>query len=791
MAFLPLVNRHFDMVMITMKNTAHRIFLTLIFLCLSVLPCNGAVQENANIETAQQELTAVSSADLENASLEDIESYMVRIRSLVDYGKTCVGNYQQELDQLDKAIATLGETAEGEMKEITQEREGLQTIKKQKEADLAKCRLLELRALEHEQQLYKYKKKVFARDLFAKGPNLYEIIKSKEVRSPAWMKTLQNYYFTNSGIKQLISWVIIPLLLLTGLGLFAGFRLDNVFHRYEGTIKDEGVFFDILRGIGTRTSTFTLPGGLIGLMAGMLYFLPDTEPAYYLPSLIGSLLLAFVLFIGGKIFIRTVERKEGGEQLIFTHSAIICLYFLAFFSGLLCFTLASSISAVLPEEPFFLLRAAVVVLWYSTLLWFLWQLCQHTKLSNWRRVSRLMLVLLLGAGILAELTGFRTFAVHLLTGITGTLVLFFLLTFANRVVSEVISGLGKGKYLWQKTIRNYLGIKQNDVLKGIIWTSSIIKLLFFLIFIYGILRLWGISRVYSSSFSDWLVDGFTIGKVSIVPSRIGIGFLFFSIGWTVVSLLKDKVIRSWLAESELAPSLQDALTTLFGYIGFSIVILIALSTAGIDFSGLAIIVGALSVGIGFGLQNIVNNLISGLILLFERPIKRGDWIVVGNTEGYVKKISVRSTIIQTFDRSDVIVPNSELISNQVTNMMLLDVRGRVRVPVGVAYGSNTELVKQILLDVANKHPEVITNGTSPLPVVRFQGFGESSLDFELFCHLRDVDKRLDVRSDMHFAIDKAFRNQGVEIPFPQRDLHFKDKPAQNKCPAPDDQDEAD
>jgi len=196
--------------------------------------------------------------------------------------------------------------------------------------------------------------------------------------------------------------------------------------------------------------------------------------------------------------------------------------------------------------------------------------------------------------------------------------------------------------------------------------------------------------------------------------------------------------------------------------------------AGVEFTNLAIIAGALSVGIGFGLQNIVNNFVSGLILLVERPIRTGDWIMVGSTEGYVKKISIRSTQIQTFDRADVIVPNSELISGQVTNWMLSDPWGRVRVPVGVAYGSDTARVMEILLDVANKHPLVITNypGVGQ-PRALFRAFGDSSLDFELRCFIRDVDKRLATISDLNLAIDAAFREAGIEIPFPQRDLHFR------------------
>ena len=167
---------------------------------------------------------------------------------------------------------------------------------------------------------------------------------------------------------------------------------------------------------------------------------------------------------------------------------------------------------------------------------------------------------------------------------------------------------------------------------------------------------------------------------------------------------------------------------------------------------------------------------SGLILLFERPIRKGDWIIVGGTEGYVRDIRIRSTIIQTFDRSDVIVPNSELISNQVVNWMLSSNAGRAVIPVGTAYGSDTEKVRDILLAVAEENVNVVKAGSLPKPKVVFRGFGDSSLDFELRVFLYNINERLDVISDLNFAIDKAFREEGIEIPFPQRDLHVRSLP---------------
>jgi small-conductance mechanosensitive channel len=209
---------------------------------------------------------------------------------------------------------------------------------------------------------------------------------------------------------------------------------------------------------------------------------------------------------------------------------------------------------------------------------------------------------------------------------------------------------------------------------------------------------------------------------------------------------------------------------------FLIALLIGMSVAGFDFGNIAIIAGALSVGIGFGLQNIVNNFVSGLIILFERPVRKGDWIVVGGTEGYVKDIKIRSTRIETFDRSDVIVPNSELISNQVTNWVLTSKSGRAVIPVGVAYGTDVEKVREILLAIAEENTSVVKSGIVPEPAVLFREFGDSSLNFELRVFLYDIENRLKIISEINFAIYKAFKEQGIEIPFPQRDLHVKSLP---------------
>jgi potassium-dependent mechanosensitive channel len=281
---------------------------------------------------------------------------------------------------------------------------------------------------------------------------------------------------------------------------------------------------------------------------------------------------------------------------------------------------------------------------------------------------------------------------------------------------------------------------------------------------------WGFSGADIRESFKSLFFGLEIGQFKISLARILLGIVLF-----IALLFATRLVQRWLREravqSRLDPGIANSVDTVVGYAGIAIAALLSVSYAGLDITNLAIVAGALSVGIGFGLQSIVNNFVSGLILLIERPIKVGDRIVVGDQQGLVRRISVRATEIETFDRASLIVPNSELITGRVLNWTHRDSLAAVNVKVGVGYTSDPDQVIAILMRCAEDHPDVLR---MPAPNAALESFGDSALLFNLRVSLPDIDKAGAVQSDLRIAVFKALGAAGIDIPFNQVDVNLRD-----------------
>ena len=277
-----------------------------------------------------------------------------------------------------------------------------------------------------------------------------------------------------------------------------------------------------------------------------------------------------------------------------------------------------------------------------------------------------------------------------------------------------------------------------------------------------------------------LMPGVAIAR-QILDANLVIGAFSLSLGDVLAFMLTvylasvvSSLVQFVLAEDvfprlDLRPGLPYALLSLVKYAIVSVGFVLALLALGINLNRVTVLGGALGVGVGFGLQNIVSNFVSGLILLFERPVRVGDAVQIGDVQGEVRRIGIRATTVRAWEGAEVIVPNSQLVAERVTNWTPADYRRRLDIPVNVAYGSAPDKVIQVLTEVAQSHPDVVA---SPVPVTLFLGFGDSALQFQLRAWTSRLDRHLMVRSELGVAVYAALRDAGFSIPFPQQEVRI-------------------
>jgi small-conductance mechanosensitive channel len=584
------------------------------------------------------------------------------------------------------------------------------------------------------------------------GSSLGDVFKSFATLSKETSGVLSSTYFQDQFSDRLISVLLISIfsiLLFTYSGSISN-QLNTATKRFEKVIEFLSLCFKYLLRYLALYSVINLAQslGIFGIRGDLI------ADNFYL--WIGYFIFAFWL----------VERLQRSWQVSATNNlSVKNLRNFAIFSPLLLVAqdFGSDLARLqlLEQQSFSVLTSAITVL-AGILLWRISVLLKSV-ISSTANFSSLQLRLLgflrrilLGVAVISPLIaaiGYVNAGSAIALPMIKTLGLLALIVILQRLTFDVYAAI------LNKSEEEADALA--PVLLGFIITISVLP--FFAI-------IWG-TRV-SSLTELWIQfqDGIKIGDSRISPLDFLTFILLFTIGYMLTRVVQSALRGSILPKTNLDSGAQNALVAGLGYIGIFIAALVSISSTGLDLSSLAIVAGALSVGIGFGLQNIVSNFVSGVILLIERPISQGDWIEVSGKMGYVRNISVRSTRIETFDRTDVIIPNADLVSGVVTNWTRGNTIGRVIIPVGVAYGTDTKKVEKILRDIISKNEHVAKD---PAPGVVFQGFGADSMDFEIRAILSDVNYMLSVKSDVNHEIVKRFNKEGIEIPFAQRDVWIR------------------
>jgi small-conductance mechanosensitive channel len=451
--------------------------------------------------------------------------------------------------------------------------------------------------------------------------------------------------------------------------------------------------------------------------------------------------------LGAVVFVLSAQKVIGGSQVLAT---AVSMLFSAAVLGLLIHLLLD----LRPSEEEFGDAVRRRTLWIRPIAW--------------------IAVAAIAVALLAGYAGFATFvAGRTIFTVTLLGVLYLLLAASDRLIGEMLTpGAARSR-----AIAANLGVDPRRL--GLIGTvlSGVIRTLFVLLALALMIGPWEIAAADLLETMRLATFGIKIGDISISFGAVLGAVVVFTVVIVVTRIVQRWLETRLLPSTEIEPSLQLSISTVFGYVGFIIALVMALAEIGIDPQKIALVAGALSVGIGFGLQSIVSNFVSGLILLAERPIRVGDQIVVKNEEGYVRRISVRATEIETFDKASVIIPNSELITGLVKNWTHSNTLGRVNIKIAVSYDCDPDAVMAILKACVGEHASVLKE---PPPAVLLTEFGASALVFEMFFIVPNLSDRGRIKSDIHIAILRQFRAAGIEMTPPQEvRLIGADLPAEN------------
>jgi small-conductance mechanosensitive channel len=705
-------------------------FLRLLLLFCLIFPSSVFAEESYDdwIEPTSETIQALRDAFVFFIPGKDdsdvLSDYVISLSVLKGPMEKCVDVNTQQLEKYATDIGAFDDSSTSRSSRTDQSLKEMEQRRSKLESEMLTCRamLLEIESLSD--TIRKKQQAILADYLLAKDPDFIQVIVSNVTHMGEWLSTMQSFLKNRAQLQTMSikDWLLFAVLLF--VGGYIGKMLRSPVEALTRSLTAKEVTTQLLLSLSLnliRMLPYLLAA--VGAMAGLLLAM-ETWPLP--PSM--ALLIAFISYLLVSSVVSAILTPKPPLEMFVRISAdggqhiYRRLHSLLLIGLIVLLAYEIELHDAMTEDQWRISSSVLLLLATLNLIWLVSLLNRVPGVLGNALLRGLIIVILL-ASVVAEVIGYRNLSLHLFQGVVGSALLAIALWLVNALLTDIFDGLDEGHHRWQQAIRRKLRLNRDEPIPGLLWLRLITLLVTWTVLIISVVQLWGYNAVSWTMLSQQITDGFNVAGFRVEPLKLVFAVVVFSLLITFVRWFKQETLPGWVKRTRLDRGAREAIISISGYVGIIIAAILGLSLAGFSFTNIAIVAGALSVGIGFGLQNIVNNFISGIILLFERPIRTGDWIVVGNTEGYVRKISIRSTQIETFDRADVIVPNSELISNQVTNWMLRDPWGRVIVPVGVSYDSDEEQVRDILLKVASENELVLTDEirVSP-PKVLFRGF---------------------------------------------------------------------
>ncbi|MDR1694071.1 MAG: mechanosensitive ion channel [Lactobacillaceae bacterium] len=780
-----------------------KVLYALVLLC-SLCVFSSSFAEDAlvvNYDEINKDLVKTESNLLSGKiTIDDTVEYIKSLNKTQNNVREIKKQDEQELSVVQKRIEALGEApkdGEKEIKEISQKRAEFGSEITRLRAKIAEGDLIITKIDEIESLILSIRNKdllvniLNKQDMFLHPGQvwnaavnladfMYEIVKS-----PAnWYKNL------NQEEKNEVRENILYVTLIMGVSLIIGIYLSIFIRRkfgYRENIDNLDYIKKVFAAVWTFIAYGVIPAAIIG---GFLLWLKNTaviDKDFF--SLILQNIALYLLYIFLCLaVVKVVFVPQNGKWRLFeVGDKKAVLLSRALFASIVSIGLVSWLETVAAEshatsEVIYLIKMISNVVKMLCIVLLSKRALYNTealtddelikdessddesigKLSVSSKISLLISFSAIGVFCLS-LFGYITMSEYIFDRFIISILVLGSFYIVNKAINVIVHRILQMRF-WIRNLR----IGRKSLIKIDFWFGFILTPVLFAVAALSLLSLWGVSvDILMQNVKKFLTE-FYIGGVRISIVSIALGVFVFFISLTVFKALKRSLLTGVLASIEMDDGVRGSLAAGFGFVGFIVSIVLAIAVMGGNLTNLALIAGALSFGVGLGLQNIVSNFVSGIIILFERPMKIGDWVIINGQEGIVQQINIRGTEIETFDKSTVIIPNATILSSSLTNLTHHSKLGRVKVSVGVSYASDTNKVRDILIGIAKSHKEVLHN---PEPSIVLTNFGDNSLDYELRCFAGDINNKSTIQDDIRETIVTKFREAGIDIPFPQRVVH--------------------